>query len=178
MEGLETYRQIISAAAATAAVWLWHKHSTSRSATRLSHSAAIAYNTATKAIMLVMCPIVAFIAYAALQARADQQHIAYPLALIFIVSLLLVLIEVFYLKIIMDDESITIYSPWRMTRKIPWESIDNYHWSSAMQWHVLHSKTHGNIHLSPYLQGGSTMLEKAFETLERKYPGKFTPPPE
>ncbi len=173
---LDNIRPIVSGLAGGIAVWVMYTYLINRDAIQKGDACVVQYGRGLKITVALLFLVIAFIDYAALHAREDQQHIAYSLAFVFTASLMYLAIEVAFIKITFDSDVIKLVSPWRKAREIPWKSIEDYRWAHLTQWHVFYTKSHEKIRISPYLNGANAFLDKAFSILKEKYPERFIPP--
>ncbi len=166
-------RPLLIGLAAAAAVWLIFKFITLRANRPASNKGIIRYGNEMRVVVIFCGLMVTFISYAAWHAAADQRHIAYPLAIAFIVSTVMLAIEIFFIRFVIDGGQVTHFSPWRRTRVIRWDNIIDYKWSGLFLWHVFRTRDQGSIRLSPYLAGVNTFLRKAFSRLKEREPERY-----
>jgi hypothetical protein len=62
-------------------------------------------------------------------------------------------------KVLLDEESITLYSPWRGGQPMRWDDIETVRFSAASNWFVLTSKTGHKIRTSVFLRGTTTLVD-------------------
>lgn len=77
--------------------------------------------------------------------------------------LLLMHLEVFYVRILFIEGGILAKSPWRSDRLVSWEAIKNADFSISMQWYRVHVENEGIIRLSASMSGVETFLEELEE---------------
>ena len=101
-----------------------------------------------------------FSIYAARQASDDQFVIACCVVSGFVATTLILLLEIYFVKILFDDEFIYTFSAWRPARKIPWTDVSGYAYSHFNKWHILQTTAHGRIRLSILLSGLGTFAQE------------------
>lgn len=108
-------------------------------------------------LVVLMC---LFIVYAASDASDSQRVMAGCVGFGFIAIAVVLLLELYFVKILFDKEFIYTVSPWRPARKIPWAAVSGYAYSNINQWHILKTTSYGNIRLSILLSGLGTLAEE------------------
>ena len=69
-------------------------------------------------------------------------------------------VEMHFVHVEFDENSIYTFAPSRGRHVIPWSDVVGYHYSAVNRWHILKTHGHGSIRLSELLSGLGTMREK------------------
>lgn len=105
-------------------------------------------------IFAVLAFVIAIgVSYAASKASPDQVLPAVLCTIGFYVGSICLMLEFFVVRIAFDAASIRVRSPWRRSRTVAWSEVVSLEYSSAMQWHVIATRSQGAIRIPDFLSG-------------------------
>jgi hypothetical protein len=118
------------------------------------------YGRPLKIFVLVFWGFVVVVFAVALRASVEELPIAFALVGGFILLILPLHLEFFYVRIEYDDAGIRTRSPWRRNREIPWSAVTSAWYSQAAQWYVLETTGFGRVRLHTGLNGLESILSE------------------
>ena len=81
------------------------------------------------------------------------------LSIVFGAPLTSLLVEYFGVVIVADETGIRTTSPWRNPRSIPWDDLERVDYSVLLQWHRIHTRSHGIVRCSTQISNVAPLLE-------------------
>lgn len=142
------------------ALLTWIVSRTDKNAAVAGDKKLLRYGTSMRMVGWILVAACLFFICAGYHASADQFTTACCVVAGFIVTTLILLLEIYFVRILFDDEFIYTYSAWRPARKIPWSAISGYAYSHFNKWHIMETNGHGRIRLSILLSGLGTFAQE------------------
>ena len=116
------------------------------------------YSRAMKGVTVFLTLVWMAIAFAACFASEDQQVTAWSVVGCLGIGIVIMVLEIFWVRIEFDQEGLRTFSPWRNRRFIQWSDIERIDYSSILQWHVLRTRK-GSVYLHDYLNTKARLLQ-------------------
>ena len=101
----------------------------------------------------LLAPLLVFSVSSLSGFQANRVLLALALAALSICIPLVLLLEVYRVRVEFDETAIYTFSPWRPSRTIPWSDVISSRYSEWLRWHVIRTKSHGDVRLSDLLSG-------------------------
>ena len=111
---------------------------------KINNRKLLRYGYGSKLIGIIFAIVAAMTVGAIFNSEPSEEYIAYILFAIFFPIAIMVLLEVFFVRIEFDDENIYTYSPWRKSRIISWGDVTGHKY---LGYHVIETKNNGSIFL-------------------------------